>query len=112
MVIELEKLDESEKIVYGYYFNISDDPNDDIETSYLDGYREEAVEEIERVKNTGDLKKAQYLMDILKESDDYFNVKKESIKKVFKDDSGVMESIENIEKEIKKTNYKILKDIM
>ena len=77
-----------------------------------DDCREDAIDEIERVKNTGDLKKAQHLMDILKESDDYFNVKKESIKKVFKDDSGVMESTENIEKEIKKTNYKILKDIM
>jgi archaellum component FlaC len=78
----------------------------------IDGYREDAIDEIERVKNTGDLKRAHHLMDILKESDDYFNVKKESIKKVFKDDLGVMESIENIEKEIKKTNYKILKDIM
>jgi hypothetical protein len=49
---------------------------------------------------------------MLKDADEKFNVKKESIKKVFKDDSGVMESTENIEKEIKKTNYKILKDIM
>lgn len=107
MVIDLEKLDESEKIVYGFYFNISDDPNDDIEMNIIEGYREEAVEEIEKVKNTGDIKKAQHLMDILKKSDDFFNEQKESIKKVFKDDKGVMESIENIEKEIKKMNYRI-----
>jgi len=50
MVIDLEKLDESEKIVYGFYFNISDDPNDDIEMNIIEGYREEAVEEIEKVK--------------------------------------------------------------
>jgi len=43
----------------------------------------------------------------LKKSDDFFNEQKESIKKVFKDDKGVMESIENIEKEIKKMNYRI-----
>ena len=78
----------------------------------IDGYREDAIDEIERVKNTGDLIKAQHLLDMLKDADEKFNAKKESIKKVFKDDSGVMESIENIEKEIKKTNYKILKDIM
>ena len=78
----------------------------------IDGYREDAIDEIERVKNTGDLIKAQHLLDMLKDADEKFNVKKESIKKVFKDDSGVMESIENIEKEIKKINYKILKDIM
>ena len=78
----------------------------------IDGYREDAIDEIERVKNTGDLIKAQHLLDMLKDADEKFNVKKESIKKVFKDDLGVMESIENIEKEIKKTNYKILKDIM
>jgi len=72
-----------------------------------DDCREDAIDEIERVKNTGDLIKAQHLLDMLKDADEKFNVKK-----VFKDDSGVMESIENIEKEIKKTNYKILKDIM
>ena len=73
----------------------------------IDDCREDAIDEIERVKNTGDLIKAQHLLDMLKDADEKFNVKK-----VFKDDSGVMESIENIEKEIKKTNYKILKDIM
>ena len=78
----------------------------------IDGYREDAIDEIERVKNTGDLIKAQHLLDMLKDADEKFNVKKESIKKIFKDDLGVMESIENIEKEIKKINYKILKDIM
>jgi len=112
MVNEKVKLDESENIIYLYSLNISDDSHDDVEMCIIDDYREDAIDEIERVKNTGDLKKIQHLLDMLKDADEKFNAKKESIKKVFKDDSGVMESIENIEKEIKKTNYKILKDIM
>ncbi len=111
-MVNIRQYDDSERKIYYYRLNISTDLNDDLEMCSLDFFREEAVEEIEKVKNTGDLKKIQHLLDMLKDADEKFNVKKESIKKVFKDDSGVMESIENIEKEIKKTNYKILKDIM
>ena len=99
--------DEAERIVMEYEEIISIDPDDDTEMSVIDVYRDDAINEAIKTKKSGNADKARYLMGLIKKADEKFMNMKDKIKKVFADESDVMDAVQSIEEDILDTEYDI-----
>ena len=98
---------EAERIIMEYEEIISTDPDDDTEMSVIDVYRDDAINEAIKTKKSGNADKARYLMGLIKKADEKFMRMKDKIKKVFADESDVMDAVESIEEDILDTDYNI-----
>ena len=99
--------EEEERIVMEYEEIISTDPDNDTEMSVIDVYRDDAINEAIKTKKSGNADKARYLMGLIKKADEKFMRMKDKIKKVFADESDVMDAVESIEEDILDTDYNI-----